>query len=388
MHDLLLLPEGWPRWLVLVVCAGILGLLRLRRSWLATLEEPASENPETHPAAAGPEGIARSLFIVARNEAERLPGLLQDLEALLDEDQELEIVLGDDHSTDATRRLLDEFCASQPRARVLDAGSEHGKAAWLRRAVPQARGSLLLFSDADCRLPRRWSLALDEVLATEALVAGGGPVLLTRETTTNSAARWQRLHWLLLSGVAAALSRRSAAKGQPGAPSLWGGNLALRREALDTLGGYAACCTGQRNEDLELARRLTRAGLPLGLRLSPRALRVRTHPVSWSGCARQQARWASGCCRLSTLHALLILAPIIWLAALLTILWLKPLLGLLLVFTAAQSLSVLLSGLAALVEDEGASLLDSAFYLAALPLLTLAALASVLRGGLSQGSRG
>lgn len=387
MNDLLLLPEGWPRQLLLACAAGLLAMIWLRRSWLESLREP--EAGESAPAEAEEApGVARSLFIVARNEEAHLPGLLEDLEALLDEDPRLEIHLADDSSDDQTRSLLAEFGLERERVYLQEPGPAQGKAAWLRHMVPQARGSLLLFSDADCRLPRRWSLALEECLRAEELAAGGGPVLLLDSGGAPGILEgWQRLHWQLLSGVAAAWSRRSAFKGRPGTPSLWGGNLAVRREALEPLGGYAACATGNRNEDLELVRRLSVAGLPLGLRLKPRALRVRTHPVSWSGWASQTARWAQGLGRLAPAHALAVLAAGCWLASLLLILLLKPLLGLLLGLVAAQALSALSRGLAESVEEPALGVADCAGYLAMLPILALCAALSAARSALLGSSR-
>ncbi|MFA7329508.1 MAG: glycosyltransferase [Candidatus Delongbacteria bacterium] len=389
MTDLLLLPEGWQRLLVPVVGAGILALLWARRRWLADLEDCRIRTQDSGGLADGDPagGIRRSLFIVARNEAPRLPGLLQDLEGLLDQDGGLEILLADDQSSDDTRRLLQDFCDTQPRARLLERADIRGKAAWLRRAVPLGQGDLLLFSDADCRLSRHWSLALEELLNREGLEAAGGPVLLLPVTSGDRAARWQRLHWILLSGVGAALSARNAGSQRPTTPSLWGGNLAVRRRAVEALGGYAACSTGNRNEDLELTRRLAQAGQPVALRLWPRALRVRTHPVDWAGSARQLARWAAGLGRLSPGPRLLALAVPLWLGALLLVLLLKPLLGLLLLLMAGQALGALLSGLAACLEEEGAGPGESAEYLLLLPALGLLAAWAFASGGARRGSR-
>ncbi len=388
MTDLLLLPEGWPRLLVTVVGAGILALLWARRRWLSDLEDSRLRTLDSVSPADGESagGIRRSLFIVARNEEPRLPDLLQDLEALLDQDEGLEILLADDQSGDGTRRLLQDFCDTQSRARLLERADIRGKAAWLRRAVPLGQGELLLFSDADCRLSRHWSLALEELLTREGLEAGGGPVLLLPTTGGDRAARWQRLHWILLSGLGAALSARGGSE-RPTTPSLWGGNLAVRRRAVEALGGYTACSTGNRNEDLELTRRLAQAGQPVALRLWPRTLRVRTHPVSWAGSARQLARWATGLSRLSFGQRLLGLAVLLWLGALLLILLLKPLLGLLLLLVAGQALNALLSGLAAYLEEESTGPAECAEYLLLLPVLGLLAGWAFLSGGAGRGSR-
>ena len=377
MAEWLLMPPGAPRLLVVAVAAGIVAAIWMRRRWCAALDECAAP-----PAQGGGGGSTRCLVIVARDEEERLPGLLWDLERLLDEDKALEILLADDASRDGTRRLLESFCAGRTRARLLPACPQlRGKPAWLRAAVAEGCGAQVLLSDADCRLPRGWSLALGGLL-DEGLAAAGGPVLLERQAAPAAAARWQRLHWILLSGAAAALSARAAARGRGEAPSLWGGNLAFDRARLEALGGYAALAAATSNEDLTLARALARRGAPTAFRPAPPSLRVRTAAVSWSDCARQQARWATGLARLSRRQALPVLLALLWLAALAGVLLARPLLGLLLGAAGALTLASLLSELAARLGEDPVPPGEAALYLAAWPALALGALWHALRGDL------
>lgn len=368
MADLLLLPAGLPRALVLIVAAGILAAIWLRRRWL----------PDDTPvgAAPAPAGTTRCLVVVARNEERTLPALLGDLGHLLGEDEGLSILLADDASTDGTRSLFEAFCARHPpeRARLLPARPDlRGKPAWLQAAVSACRAGQLLFSDADCRLPPGWSLALGGRLA-QGLAAAGGPVLLERNPPANLAARWQRLHWVLLSGLGAALSVRRGS-----APSLWGANLAFDRAAVEALGGYAELARASVGEDLALCRALVTRGARVRLFGDP-GLCVRTAAGGWSDCARQMARWSGGLPRLAGRDALLVLAAALWLASLAGILLVKPLLGLLLGAAAALALAALLGELAGGLDEEPVTLAAAALYLAAWPPLALGALWLALRG--------
>ncbi|MDP2359690.1 MAG: glycosyltransferase [bacterium] len=380
MPEWLLLPPGWPRALALVVAAGILIMIWLRRAWLEELVEEGSDRAaaERSAPAAGGEP-QRSLLIVARNEEEALPGLLQDLDRLLARDPALEIMLADDQSTDGTRPLLEAFCADAERhgrVRLLPAEpGRRGKPAWLRHGVDQCRGRQVLFSDADCRLPAGWSLALGALL-DEGLIAVGGLVLLEGGATPDPAARWQRLHWLLLSGMGALLSARM----HQAAPSLWGANLAFDRAAVDKLGGYARLAAVDSGEDLAFARALARLGAPHRLAAFPLDSRVRTRPETWAGSARQLARWLAGLPRLAPLHLSLVLGAAAWLGALAAILLLRPILGLVLGGAAVLSLSALLDELAARLREERPAASETALYLAAWPLVALLALWHGLRG--------
>ena len=95
-----------------------------------------------------------SVLIPARNEAEAIVPALQSV--LANPDPNLEILVLDDHSTDATPDRVRAIAASDPRVRLLSGdqlppgwcGKQH--ACWqLARAC---RGDLLIFMDADVRL--------------------------------------------------------------------------------------------------------------------------------------------------------------------------------------------------------------------------------------------
>jgi hypothetical protein len=392
-EQLLLLPEGWPRLLALVVATGILALTWARRVLVEALHSEGDAEKalslEIMPVAEGPSSKMneelppqRSLVLVARNEACRLPALLGDLERLLEEDEGLEILLADDSSTDGTRQLMEDFAAQARAGRVTlmpAFASRRGKPAWLRHTVSQCRGQVLLFTDADCRLGPRWSRAMEELLdlrGPEPHAAAGGLVLLEECGEADAVHRWQRLHWILLSATGAALGIR-----RPGrAPSLWGANLVFHRPAVEALGGYAALAAVDRGEDLHFVRSLLRANARVRLAAFPRATRVRTAAVDAPGVVRQVARWGASLFALGPLEMGLVLGMLLWLLALVGIFLVKPVLGLLLLGVALMPLGALLDELAASLGEESAGLSGAALYLAAWYLLLPAALLQGLRG--------
>lgn len=101
-----------------------------------------------------PEPPAVSIIIPARDEERAVRGTL---EAALGQDwPDLQVVLVDDGSTDATPRIAAEIAAADPRLTVIS--GEAPPAGWLGKphALAQgsaaARGDWLLFMDADVRL--------------------------------------------------------------------------------------------------------------------------------------------------------------------------------------------------------------------------------------------
>ena len=84
------------------------------------------------------------------NEAERLPGTLQTLLAHLSQDPgQVEVLVVDDGSTDATVEAADTIAAGDARVRVLSFHPNHGKGFAVRAGMLAAEGELIVFTDAD-----------------------------------------------------------------------------------------------------------------------------------------------------------------------------------------------------------------------------------------------
>lgn len=89
-----------------------------------------------------------SIIVPAYNEAQRLPGALPRLcEAV--RDQNWEVLVVDDCSTDATVSLAADLLRGVARARVLQLDRHRGKGAAVRAGVADASGRLIMFMDAD-----------------------------------------------------------------------------------------------------------------------------------------------------------------------------------------------------------------------------------------------
>jgi len=136
---------------ILLVLALVALVLSAIPAWVFRVNLPAYQPPPA-PAAGG--SLPRvSVLIPARNEEQSIQAGVEA--ALASEGVELEVVVLDDHSEDATAALVRQVAEGDPRVRLLDGpelpegwcGKQH--ACWI--LASNASYDLLLFMDADVR---------------------------------------------------------------------------------------------------------------------------------------------------------------------------------------------------------------------------------------------
>jgi glycosyltransferase involved in cell wall biosynthesis len=110
-----------------------------------------------------------SIVIPAYNEALRIGNTLREIRRYLESrNYSCELIVVDDASTDETPRLLEEALRHYPATRVFRNDSNHGKGFSVRRGVLEARGTFVLFTDADLSAP------IEETNKLLAVVESGG----------------------------------------------------------------------------------------------------------------------------------------------------------------------------------------------------------------------
>lgn len=120
--------------------------------------------------------VAMSVVIPAFNEQERiLPTVGAIATHMCARGQPWELIVADDGSTDSTVALLDDL--RFPNMRVLRTDRNRGKGSAVRRGVLAARGSYVLFADADQSTPiEQLDRLLDELHRGRDLVMGSRAV--------------------------------------------------------------------------------------------------------------------------------------------------------------------------------------------------------------------
>ncbi len=253
----------------LLVARGILVLT------LASLEYHRANQraaPTYHPPA--------SILIAAYNEEKVLRATLRSV-LNTEYPGELEIVVVDDGSTDATSRVVETAAEGEPRIRLIRQANG-GKSTALRTAVAAARHEVLIFLDADTHFQPDTLPHLVQPLADPAVGAVSGYVKVGNPR--NFLTRCQALEY----ACGFNLDRRAYALWNcitvvPGAVS------AIRRAALDAAGGFSVDTLA---EDTDLTLCLHKRGYRI--ESAPAAIAWTEAPETLSTLARQRLRWAFG----------------------------------------------------------------------------------------------
>ncbi|OUJ72219.1 glycosyltransferase [Hymenobacter crusticola] len=238
------------------------------------------------------DGFALTVIVAARNEAANLPCLLADLsqQTYLMDGGSAEVIIVDDHSTDATPAIVQQAALASPFAlRLVQLASlpqqPTGKKAAVQAAVAAARAPWVVLTDADCRVAPGWLEAHAAVAADHTAQFASGPVLLTGQ---GMLAALQGVELAALVGVGAA----GIGLGRPTMCN--GANLSYRRAAFYTVHGFAGNAHVPSGDDEFLLHKL-HAAYPTGIHfLKEAAAIVRTSAQpTLRALLRQRVRWAS-----------------------------------------------------------------------------------------------
>jgi glycosyltransferase involved in cell wall biosynthesis len=124
-----------------------------------------------------PAGPELSIVIPAYNEELRLPATLEKVAAYAKNcGREAEVLVVDDGSRDRTAAVAESFQSKIPTLRVVSNGVNRGKGYSVRHGVQEARGRIVLFTDADLSAPIEEADKLMEALDKYDLAIGSRAV--------------------------------------------------------------------------------------------------------------------------------------------------------------------------------------------------------------------
>ncbi|NQV41528.1 MAG: glycosyltransferase [Candidatus Marinimicrobia bacterium] len=227
------------------------------------------------------------VLVAARNEAHNLPDLLDDLLAQ-NYAGKLSFMIADDRSSDDTWSVIHKFSKSHPQfkaVRILEASSEMtGKKNALTQCIKNTTASILIETDADCRMGPDWiSTMVAEFDEDTGIVVGFSSV-----RSRSVFAIYQALDFLGIMMTNAGMMEHGKA---------WSGsgqNLAFKRSHFTAIGGFTGDPDQTIGDDFYLVQKIAKLkGVTAKFSWNPKSFVTTSPAETVSAFYWQRKRWAS-----------------------------------------------------------------------------------------------
>jgi cellulose synthase/poly-beta-1,6-N-acetylglucosamine synthase-like glycosyltransferase len=121
-----------------------------------------------------------SVIVAARNEEKNILNCLQSISNQNYNPQRIEIIVVDDHSTDQTAGITQDFIKNHTNFNIslLKQTKQTGKKSALRLALTKAKGEYILITDADCLHKQGWIKSMASKFISDKAVFVSGAVSL------------------------------------------------------------------------------------------------------------------------------------------------------------------------------------------------------------------
>jgi cellulose synthase/poly-beta-1,6-N-acetylglucosamine synthase-like glycosyltransferase len=228
-----------------------------------------------------------SILVAVRNEEVHIIRCLEALSRLRYPPGQVEILLGDDASTDKTASLIQQFIRDKPQFRYLFIGDRlgqaRGKANVLAHLTRAATSDLFFITDADTAVPPDWTRRMLAGLKKDTGIVTG----ITTIAGQSLFARMQALDWINALGLMQVLSDLDLRV------STMGNNMLVTRQAYEATGGYAQLPFSV-TEDVQLFQAVIRQGFGSRNIFDAGVLAVSTPAPSAAALWHQRKRWMGG----------------------------------------------------------------------------------------------
>jgi len=196
-----------------------------------------------------------SIIVPARNEEVNILQCLESLTAQNFPKELFEIIVVDDHSTDDTARVVQNFSIKNKNVRLLSLAdfvkkgdTQSFKKKAIESAIAHASGELILTTDADCEVPPSWLRLMVSFFEKKECVFIAAPVNFFREKSTLE--KFQSLDFIGMMGVTGA-----------GVQLGWmnmcnGANLAYSKSAFEKIGGFSGIDHLASGDDILLMQKM------------------------------------------------------------------------------------------------------------------------------------
>lgn len=224
-----------------------------------------------------------SILVAARNEEENIADLLHSFIQLSYPKEKLQILIGDDDSTDATATIIEQFTIEHTYIQLVKIKKQlaglKGKANVLAQLAHLATGELFFVTDADIEVPKNWIEAFVTERKNEGVIVG-----LTLVKNKNWFEASQAIEWLFTLKLMKTLADfKIQSTGM-------GNNMMVSAEAYWTVEGYEKIGFSI-VEDYAIYKAIIDKGFAFKQLFKPEAMTLTKPPKKYF---EQRKRWVSG----------------------------------------------------------------------------------------------
>jgi cellulose synthase/poly-beta-1,6-N-acetylglucosamine synthase-like glycosyltransferase len=241
-----------------------------------------------------------SILIAVRNEEQNIQRCLEHLRLQDYPDDKYEIIVGNDRSEDHTLEILRELESIILNLIVYNieelVQAKHGKMNVLAQLGLSSKGEILLFTDADTRVPNSWMKSM-----VHEIQQGNGIVTGTTLLETKSVfEKFQNIEWGHSIAMMKVVSDLNVSV------STIGNNMAISRSAYDAVGGYLEIPFSV-TEDHEIFMQIDRKGYKSFHIFQESVLAASVSSSTIGFLLMQRKRWMKGAFKLTPLMLILLM---------------------------------------------------------------------------------
>ncbi len=224
-----------------------------------------------------------SLLVVYRNEERELPDLLMAIQNQKLDGSEVELVLVNDHSSDGSESLIDEWAlVSGMRVKHLSLSDEkQGKKCGIEEGVEAASFDTILMCDADCVMEPHWVSSMSRT--SQAQFAAGPVMFKLRQGLWQSFLQLDFISLIVLCGALIKGHKPVLANGA---------NMMFSKASFKAVGGYAGNRSIASGDDVFLLERFVQNGYDISFVTQQEAMVYTAPPKTVSSFLNQRIRWA------------------------------------------------------------------------------------------------
>jgi poly-beta-1,6-N-acetyl-D-glucosamine synthase len=265
--------------LSIIILVFILYSLVIIYCWLAWKSIPV------YKPSASSSTVKISVIIPARNEVEHIGQLLNALQKQSYPSSLFEVIVVDDHSTDGTAAIVQQFPSVKLLQLKEDSINSYKKKA-IETGIAAAKGDLIVTTDADCLPTRDWLQLIAAFKEANQSVFIAAPVVIN---CNNSIVQlFQAMDFMVLQGITGAAVYKKKMSMCNGA------NLAYEKKGFYEVGGFSGIDHIASGDDMLLMHKIWKRYPGKVHYLKSKEAIISTQPMNtWKAFLNQRIRWAS-----------------------------------------------------------------------------------------------